>query len=641
MKRFCCLWLILGLLAGMTGPVRSSARADTSGDWVAYNYRELVVGNPTPMEGKFFTSMWGGTTSDLDVQQLLHGYNLVKWDSELGRIRFDRSVVSGGVAVDDEEGNRTYIITLQKDLRFSDGTLIMAWDYAFGLLLSLNPVIKELNGHPMEASWLMGYDEYINRKSKYISGLRVLGNYVLSVTVKAEALPYFHELARLSLKPYPIGEIAPGHSVADEGRGASITPPLTAEELEQSILDPETGYLSHPKTVSGPYLLTDYDGETATFGRNEAYKGNEEGRKPILETLTFTQADPETMIQDLGDGTLGLLNKVARADLLLEGMELTRRKSKQYTMSNYLRSGLSVIRFNENSPRVQEPAVRKAAAYCLDREAFVREYLGDYGMTVDGYYGIGQWMYRMTSGNGTYTPPESTDDTPEDRQARAEQAKALKALNLEGVTRYSADPDLAGALLEEAGWTLNMSGGAYKPEDGGIRCRIVDSHLLRMRLTMAVPDSPELISAMGNIFVPVMAQAGIELKLQPMDLDSIQSCLSGENEEIDMAFLGINFSEVFDPEVFRPNGEGEIARANAELYEMSQEMVRTDPEDVAGFLTKWVRLQERISETLPLIPIYSNMYFDFYTCELHDYQVLTGTSWADAIPGAYMGYPDT
>ena len=32
----------------------------------------LKVGNTTPLRGCFFTSMWGGTTSDLDVQDLLH-----------------------------------------------------------------------------------------------------------------------------------------------------------------------------------------------------------------------------------------------------------------------------------------------------------------------------------------------------------------------------------------------------------------------------------------------------------------------------------------------------------------------------------------------------------------------------------------
>lgn len=101
----------------------------------------------------------------------------------------------------------------------------------------------------------------------------------------------------------------------------------------------------------------------------------------------------------------------------------------------------------------------------------------------------------------------------------------------------------------------------------------------------------------------------------------------------------ICFSVSETGEISRPAGDSEIARTDAELYGLSREMIRTDPEDVAGFLTKWVALQERISETLPLIPIYSNMYFDFYTSELRGYSV-QAASWADAILTAYMGYPD-
>ena len=77
--------------------------------------------------------------------------------------------------------------------------------------------------------------------------------------------------------------------------------------------------MSHPKVVSGPYTLADFDGKTAVFERNSHYKGNEEGRKPLLEKLTFTQADQSRMIQDLGEGSLGLVNKVSRQDLIREG----------------------------------------------------------------------------------------------------------------------------------------------------------------------------------------------------------------------------------------------------------------------------------------------------------------------------------
>ena len=609
--------------------------------WVEYDYRKLDVGNPSPMEGKFFTLMWGGTTSDQDAQRLLHGYHLVKWDAQLGKIRFDRSVVSGGVTMDDAEGNRTYILRLQEDLKYSDGKNITAKDYAFGLLIQMLPAVQETGGQPIDASWLLGAEEYLRGEANCLKGLRLLGNHQISITVRAEALPWYFELSRLNICPYPISEIAPGHTISDAGEGVFLNSPITPEELQDHVLDEEHGYLRHPGTVSGAYKLESFDGQKAVFSRNRFYKGGEDGRKPLLETLSLTQADPSKMIQQLGDGTFGLLNKVTRAEMLQAGMDLTRQPERQYAMSNYPRSGLSLLWFNENSQKAQELAVRKAVALSLDRDAFVREYVGPYGMKVDGYYGIGQWMYQALNGNGTYDPPMSARPTEAERRVRDQAILTLKTLNLDGLTRYSLNTEAANAVLDEAGWTLDMGGGSYVPGEGDIRYKIVNDRLLRLRLVLAVPDNPELVRAMEKTFVPALAEAGIELMIRTADMKSIQDYYSGLGEGIDMVFLGENFSDVFDPEVFRTEGDSEIARTDKELYEMSLEMLRTEPGDAVEFLSRWVRLQERISETLPMIPLYSNMYFDFYTCELHDYEVARKTSWADAVLTSYMSLPNT
>ena len=648
-RRWTARILLLMLLlfpAAHSGMPGAAAEEETDSDaegsrWVEYDYRKLDVGNPSPMEGKFFTLMWGGTTSDQDAQRLLHGYHLVKWDAQLGKIRFDRSVVSGGVTMDDAEGNRTYILRLQEDLKYSDGKNITAKDYAFGLLIQMLPAVQETGGQPIDASWLLGAEEYLRGEANCLKGLRLLGNHQISITVRAEALPWYFELSRLNICPYPISEIAPGHTISDAGEGVFLNSPITPEELQDHVLDEEHGYLRHPGTVSGAYKLESFDGQKAVFSRNRFYKGGEDGRKPLLETLSLTQADPSKMIQQLGDGTFGLLNKVTRAEMLQAGMDLTRQPERQYAMSNYPRSGLSLLWFNENSQKAQELAVRKAVALSLDRDAFVREYVGPYGMKVDGYYGIGQWMYQALNGNGTYDPPMSARPTEAERRARDQAVLTLKTLNLDGLTRYTLNTDMANTVLNEAGWTLDMGGGSYVPGEGDIRYKIVNDRLLRLRLILAVPDNPELVRAMEKTFVPALAEAGIELMIRTADMKSIQDYYSGLGEGIDMVFLGENFSDVFDPEVFRTEGDSEIARTDRELYEMSLEMLRTEPGDAVEFLSRWVRLQERISETLPLIPLYSNMYFDFYTCELHDYEVARKTSWADAVLTSYMSLPNT
>ena len=101
----------------------------------------LHVGNPTVTKGDFFSDLFGNNTADIDVRALIHGYNLVNWDQEQGEYVIDPSVVKSWQVTTDEAGNKTYHFVLCDDLRFSDGTAITAWDYAFSWLLKISPEI--------------------------------------------------------------------------------------------------------------------------------------------------------------------------------------------------------------------------------------------------------------------------------------------------------------------------------------------------------------------------------------------------------------------------------------------------------------------------------------------------------------------
>ena len=73
------------------------------------------------------------------------------------------------------------------------------------------------------------------------------------------------------------------------------------------------------------------------------------------------------------------------------------------------------------------------------------------------------------------------------------------------------------------------------------------------------------------------------------------------------------------------------------MYEYCRLMCETEPRDLLGFMQKWITMQEKLTEYLPLIPVYSNVYFDFYTDELQNYEVLKNITWGDAIVSATYG----
>jgi len=70
------------------------------------------------------------------------------------------------------------------------------------------------------------------------------------------------------------------------------------------------------------------------------------------------------------------------------------------------------------------------------------------------------------------------------------------------------------------------------------------------------------------------------------------------------------------------------------------DMRRTDPMDVFDYVAKWVSFQERYNEVLPTIPIYSNIYYDFYSDELQNYFITGQVTWSQAILLAYFGDPN-
>ena len=340
-------WLLISvlMLTTVTAAWAEAAEEEITAEeapQITYDYDELKVAVATPMTGKFFTSMWGNVTSDMDVRSMIHGYNLVEWDTEQGVFAEDPSVVSGTTVQAEPNGDTTFIISLYDDLYYSDGTKVTAWDYAFSMLLTMAPEMKELGAEVRKPEYIAGYKDYITGKAAQLSGVRVLTDRMMYITIDKAYLPFFYELGLLDCVPYPISVIAPGVKVADDGKGvyltnadaANTTPVFTAELLKETLLNETTGYCTHPSVTSGPYKLVSFEDGTATFEINPRYKGNSKGQKPAISKVTFLPMDPDEMIQGFKDGTVTLLNKVTDLKVITEMLPLI-GEQEILTSANY------------------------------------------------------------------------------------------------------------------------------------------------------------------------------------------------------------------------------------------------------------------------------------------------------------------
>ena len=636
MKNRSLAMLLIGLMIMMITVVTGASAQDNG---IVYDYDELMVAGATPMTGNFFCSLWGNNTSDIDVRMLLHGYNLVEFQSEDGIFEPDDTVISGMVVTEDAGGNRTYTIAIYNDLYYSDGTRITARDYAFSLLLTMSPEAAAIGGDVKRPEYIMGYRDYINGTTPYLAGVRVLADDMFSITISADYLPFFYELGLLDCYPYPISVIAPGVRVMDDGKGVYLANEtegpavFTADLLRQTILDPQTGYLTHPTVTSGPYKLVSYENGMVTVELNERFKGDSHGFKPTIKTLKFKDMPVEDMIPAFTEGSVGLLNKVTSASTIQNGVTAI-AGSDTFAVTNYPRTGLTFISFNTERPIVDEVEVRQAIAWAMDKDEFIAGTVGDFGLRVEGYYGMGQWMYQLLS--GTLEFPVEDEEDPEAALREWEE------LDLESIQTYNYEPENAMDLLEAAGWNLNAEGGQFTPGTDTLRYKRFSGELVPLKLSMAYPEGTSATEPL-KAFADDLAAVGMELNMTAMPMDDLlDQYYSAAERKYDMFFLGSNFVALFDPSTyFVMNNEGrfvwaETGLADDDLYHYAVLMRRTESGELLEYCKHWLEFQQRFAEVLPMIPLYSNVYFDFYPRVLHDYDPSANLSWSQAVVPAYM-----
>ena len=630
-----------GVASDNTAVILTASEIALLGRPVSDQPTHITVGNPNQVSGSFFTDMWGNNTSDIDVRTLLHGYNTVEWTSQLQFV-LDPMVVRE-LTTGRAGRNAVYTIALQQDLTYSDGTTpITAKDYVFSLLLCASPQAAALGAESSRYAHIVGYEDYHSGKAEAFAGVRLIDDYTFSIAVKVAYEPFFYDLAYLWCIPYPRSVLAPYCDVQDTKKGAqlcNIDPTkeaagFTAELLQTTIFDPQTGYMQHPSLTSGPYTLTAYDPATGQvdFALNPYYKGNYEGVKPVIDTLTLVPVEPQTMVAKLQAGEVDLLNKCVDGAVIQEALQL---RASGFTAKNYARLGYAYCALACEKGPQQYAAVRQALAYCLDQDALVNDFLLGFGIPVYGYYGMGQWM--VPAAMGTLRPDQAT----------ASELAQWDKLTLDDLNTYPLDLDAAKQLLVKSGWTLNEQGKKFVEGVDMVRYKKVDGQLMRLSIRFAQAKDSSGAQMVAQQLADAWPQIGGELIVEEVPFtDMLADYYRTDGQrKYDMNFMGTNFTAVFDPYINFNTGEDIAGSVNTSglrdkgLMQLAWKMHKTEPLDLLAYQKNWLAFQTRFNELLPTIPLYSNVYFDFLNEHLQNYEPNAYSSWPNAILYAYVGDP--
>ena len=218
----------------------------------------------------------------------------------------------------------------------------------------------------------------------------------------------------------------------------------------------------------------------------------------------------------------------------------------------------------------------------------MKAYTGNFGLKANGYFGIGQWMYQLAA--GTIQPPVA--DLP------------------------------ANATAKEI--------AAYEKT-------------VALDLTLIYPEGNAVGDALNATLTENLAAIGVRLTVKAVPMNELLDIYYRRvARDCDMIYLATNFGTVFDPSTTYSTDEAYVKTVNRtgirdkNLAQLAVDMRKTEPGDVLSYCQKWVAFQERWTEVLPAIPVYSNVYFDFYTTRLQNYRVTENQTWTQAIVGATL-----
>ena len=198
-------------------------------------------------------------------------------------------------------------------------------------------------------------------------------------------------------------------------------------------------------------------------------------------------------------------------------------------------------------------------------------------------------------------------------------------------------------LLDKAGWNLNEKGEAFNAEEDKLRYKQTEDGLVPLQLSLAYGQGSAAGKALEGALAESLAKAGIEVKVEAIPGDELlNQYYRLSDAQYDMYFLATNFDVLYDPSLsFVDSEDGHhvwksSGLADDELWQMAVDMRKTEPGELLEYCTKWLAFQKRFAEQLPVLPVYSNVYFDFYPHVLHEYEIAANISWPQAIITSYL-----
>ena len=575
-----------------------------------------------------------------------------------GKLLVNPMVVDKLDTTENEDGSKTYTVTLHDDLYFNDGTQITAMNYVAYPLLFTSPIGIASGAYGTAGKYFVGYEDFKTGANKVFTGIRLLDTLKFSYTVSAENTPFYYELNMLNCSQYsrcyPLDWEAwcPGFTIKDDGEGCYIAEDewydKTNTELASAIGN--TRFAWDRVRTDGPYYLSNVDlsAQVTELTINPYFKGNWAGYKPSIEKITIVKSNQATLLDSLKTGELDWVNLKNQTGATIDAALDLVESDSNFSEEHYNALYYGKIFFRCDYGPYQFVKVRQAINYLIDKDAMINELFNGHGSTICGPVSSSYWMYE-----------ENEEEI------------------LERTNAYTYNPTKAVELLEEDGWVLDENGNDYvsgvrwkavTPEeynpwgngeydfgnskgDPQKRCKqLADGRVI-------MPLQIEWLSYEGLALCEVLdvqlcqssavANAGFKFNRTPLSGSNFWNYLNSSLDDYFYPTYGMFSSattlySIFD-QTYRYSTDPEMIRSNKnrifdkELDEHTNNMlIGREPDDDEGFAREWVEHLVRFNEILPEIALYNTESYSIFNSKIKNYEENPHYTFAYAIIEAYI-----
>ena len=276
------------------------------------------------------------------------------------------------------EDNLNFIVHINEDATWSDGTPITAYDVEYTARRICSPIIANATMlfYVFEG---VGDDGFVEEGAESVSGIKVLDDKTIQFTAKAP----------MSLTTFQ----------STYGRYLMTLPKHVIEQFSESELS-TAEWFSKPDVVSGPFFVTDYDVDHyITYEANKDYWRG----APKLEKLNIKIVEGSQLYAGLQSGEIDITQHTM-SDIPIEDYESIEALEHIQTVYGSAVTNQSMFIQTANVPDVR---VRQAMLYGMDREMILEQLLKGHGEVVDGFLSSASPFFDDSIEAVTYNPEKA------------------------------------------------------------------------------------------------------------------------------------------------------------------------------------------------------------------------------------------